>query len=147
MLPVHCTGANGRCSGHVMQLSCLLEKVLISHFSHLEENYYSFHNESREHSCSNVVVLLYQDFDDEEDEGDAAVDFAAGIKSSDRAKDKRTAEEEEEEGDSDEDGDQTVEMMDDDATGRMATRFPFDQCRKIILCETWPGLYLYEQYS
>ncbi len=101
--------------------------------------------------CSNVVVYWNQDFDDEEDEGDAAVDFAAGIKSSDRAKDKRAAEEEEgEEGDSDEDGDQTVEMMDDDASGR-ATRFPLDNvtmsqnyfCAK----QTWPRLYLYEKYS
>ncbi len=83
--------------------------------------------------------FLNQDFDDEEDEEDAAVDFAAGIKRSDRAKEKRTAEEEEEGDSDDEDGDQTVEMMDDDATGRMATGFPVDQCREIIfLCETWP---------
>jgi hypothetical protein len=71
--------------------------------------------------------------------GVAVVDCAAGIKSSDRAMDKRTAEEEEEEeGDSDEeDGDQTVEMMDDDASGRTATRFPLDNVVKLFLYEKW----------
>jgi len=63
------------------------------------------------------------------------MDFAAGIKKGDKAKDKRKQEEEEEEGadSEDDDGDQTMEEIEDNASGRVATKYFFEQFRETFV--------------